>query len=65
MANPGELIRRAVQNKKRLHVKKQPADTSIEPVQQEIRMVRRPLGGHSAYSALMRSHDRVHPRIGR
>ena len=71
MANPVELLRCAAENKRRRPVKPAPVrDIPEVPVQAEqehahMRMVRRPVGGHSAYSALMRSHDRVNPRIGR
>lgn len=35
----------------------------IQPVQaQQVQQVRYPVGGHATYTALMRSHDRVHTR---
>ena len=69
MANPGELLRSAAWNKKRRPAKSQGISVKelpAEPVQpRQVQTVHRLQGGHSAYSALMRSHDRVHPRIGR
>ncbi len=70
MANPVELLHCAAENKKRRpakpsgeNVEKSGAATENIPVPPRILY---PVhSGHSAYSALMRSHDRVRPRIGR
>ena len=73
MANPRELLNCAAENKKRRPAKPRreiKTDVHAAPVPQDEMPVRinplyRPHSGHSAYSALMRSHDRVRPRIGR
>ena len=73
MANPWELLRSASENKKRRPAKHKRAiikDIPEEIAPQEhmavhVNPLYRPHSGHSAYSALMRSHDRVRPRIGR
>ena len=69
MANPGELLRSAAWNKKHRPAKSQRINVKDAPVvpeqPQRIQMVHHLQSGHSAYSALMRSHDRVRSRIGR
>ena len=73
MENPWELLHRASENKKRRPAKPERGIVEAVPdetVPQENMLVRinplyRPHSGHSAYSALMRSHDRVRSRIGR
>ena len=69
MANPGELLRNAAWSKKWRPAKPVQAKREVQqalPERQEQvpQPFRRLPGGHSAYSAIMRSHDRVHPRIG-
>lgn len=70
MANPVELLRCAAENKKRRPAKPRREIIETDGVAQgdipENQRVFYPVhSGHSAYSALMRSHDRVRPRIGR
>ena len=69
MANPDELLRSAARNKKRRPPKPRREIPAEIPPQECEPMPLRPHyqlhTGHSAYSALMRSHDRVRPRIGR
>ena len=73
MANPDELLHSAARNKKRrpaeLH-REMIRDIPVEnPPREGAPLPPRPHyqlhTGHSAYNALMRSHDRVRPRIGR
>lgn len=64
MANPWELLRSARENQRRKarfveRAEKTPPDEAPKPVPYPL-----PSGGHSAYSAIMRRHDRIHPRIG-
>ena len=57
MENPGEMLRRAREGGKRI-LKKQ--DHQF-PVQEALPMPP-PVSRHGSYTALMRSHDRVHTR---
>lgn len=65
MANPVELIRAAEKQRERRGKRTSPAHCNPETGGPPVQALRRPHAGHSAYSALMRSHDRVKPRIGR
>ena len=66
MANPRELLHSAAESRRRRTVhEKVPVQALLPQSEPTVQPVRRSPGGHSAYSALMRSHDRVHPRIGR
>ena len=58
MENPGEMLRRARQNKRKPAVK--PVRETAVPEKEH--SVRIPHSGHSGYSALMRSHDRMGTR---
>lgn len=67
MANPWEVLHSAAEQRRKRSVRARtpPEEAAAVHEERQMQLIRRPLGGHSAYSALMRSHDRVHPRIGR
>lgn len=59
MENPGELIRRAREKRKYIH---REAERESPPEEEKLPPMPPPLFRHSNYTALMRSHDRVHTR---
>lgn len=62
MENPGEMLRRAVRNRRRT-VSRAPAPAPQSDVTAAAPQQTRPAppkASHANYSALMRSHDRVH-----
>lgn len=60
MENPGALLRRAEQNRRLKAVLPRPE----MPAQEAERMAPAPrhVSSHASYTALMRSHDRMHTR---
>lgn len=68
MEGPGEMIDRAISRKKMGRLpggaRRQAAAEAMEGAQsvQEAQPAPKPISRHASYSALMRSHDRVHTR---
>ena len=61
MEGPGELIRRAANRPGRMaHPPGERRENA--PLQEESLPVPQPISRHGSYTALMRSHDRVHTR---